>query len=113
MIKDVYAKGLPSIFVVWSPFQAMCAVEAIRDFEIIELIFQNILIEYEGNSPDNFNITSIKIIDYGSAIILNNNFVKIGILDIFIHKFYYKPYYILILALHQNQVILHIYQIVQ
>ena len=36
---------------------------------------ENILIEYEGNSPDNFNITSIKIIDYGSAIILNNNSV--------------------------------------
>lgn len=69
MIKDVYAKGLPSIFVVGSPFQAMCAVEAIRDFEIIDYKLYAVL---NKNARDNqmlsvldfFNVDYEKINKY-------------------------------------------------
>lgn len=63
------AKYAPTVFVVGSPFQVMCAVEAIRDFEITDYIFYAVM----GRTPRDsqtravlnyFNINYIELDKY-------------------------------------------------
>lgn len=42
-----FKKNIPSVFAVCSPFQVLCAVEAIREFEIKDYIFYVLFLENE------------------------------------------------------------------
>ncbi len=48
---DPFAKHTPSVFVVCSPFQVLCAVEALNEFEIEDYLV--IAVFYEGDSRNN------------------------------------------------------------
>lgn len=78
-------KGVPSIFVVGSPLQVMCAVEAIRDLEIKDYVFYAVM---GNNARDNQIRESL-------------NFFKINYIELEKHRDIY-PYKKRLLILKSN-----------
>ena len=68
---SIFAKNLSTVFIVASPFQLMCAIEAIYEFEIKSYKFVFCLVPGWGRNNQMFEIAKARkidydIIDYGS-----------------------------------------------
>lgn len=84
---NAFAKGIPSVFVVGSPFQVLCAVEAIREFEINEYEFIFVYSPTEQRNKQTLamlndlkiNFKSLDVTKFrASRILLNRNLVLKG-----------------------------------
>ncbi len=82
-----FRKGIPSVFVVCSPFQVLCAVEALREFEINDyLFFVHINANEKNRIEQTFKVLNLFHIEY-KAIDFTKDWSKFRLFNAIIPRF--------------------------